>query len=123
MSQISSTIPKPEVPAVPGGRRFIPVALIAFAIFVGVAMTIAARPAAVAVPAARSGSADVVDGWEAAMLAAQATRLARIQDGYLPGLLASRQTGDLVDGYLPGLLRAHAADDIMDGWEPGLNLP
>jgi hypothetical protein len=63
---------------------------------------------------------DLVDGWMPAVAAAHAARLARMQDGYLPGLLAARDAGDPVDGYLPGLLAARGSGEAVDGWESAL---
>jgi hypothetical protein len=48
---------------------------------------------------------DAVDGWAPAMADRSAARLARIQDGYLPGLLGARKTGDAVDGWESSLVR------------------
>jgi hypothetical protein len=62
----------------------------------------------------------IVDGWMPAAAEAGAARLARLQDGYLPGLVAAHNPGDAVDGYLPGLLAARNAGDAVDGWEAGL---
>ena len=48
---------------------------------------------------------DAVDGWAPAMAERSAANLARIQDGYLPGLLGGRNTGDAVDGWESSLIR------------------
>jgi hypothetical protein len=48
---------------------------------------------------------DAVDGWAPAMADRSAARLARIQDGYLPGLLGGRKTADAVDGWESSLIR------------------
>jgi hypothetical protein len=48
---------------------------------------------------------DAVDGWAPAMAERSAAKLARTQDGYLPGLLGARHTQDAVDGWASSLIR------------------
>jgi hypothetical protein len=79
------------------------------AVFVVSTMTSAPATTAPTMPTAHG---DLVDGWMPAVVAAQAAHLSRVQDGYLPGLVASRGGGDPVDGYLPGLLAGRATEDL-----------
>lgn len=70
---------------------------------------------------------ELVDGWMPAAAgvaaAAEADRLAGLQDRYLGGLVDARSDGDLVDGYLPGLTPAVGTDDLVDGWIAGFPNP
>jgi hypothetical protein len=137
MNQISSTISKPAVPAIGGDKmRFLPVALAGLMILA----TAIVLTQAIRLPSATSRADGAVDGWEAGILApAIAVTFEDVQDGYLPGFLASRapadavdgylpgfvaahQVGDAVDGYLPGFVAAHQVGDAMDGWEAGIGL-
>jgi hypothetical protein len=81
--------------------------------------SITSAPAAVRTPGSENVD-QLVDGWMPAVAAAQAARLMRMQDGYLPGLLAARGSGDAVDGYMPGLLAARGSGDAVDGWASAL---
>jgi hypothetical protein len=106
---------------------------LAAAAMIGIVVSRAAAPAAVKAPAAHEA---LVDGWQPAARVAGAARIARIQDGYLSGLVnvqrgdladgylsglvGSRQGGDLTDGYLPGLTAASNAGDLVDGWLPSV---
>jgi len=96
------------------------------AVFVAtIVVATAAGLAIVSIPAVSPGAPsvqkeDAVDGWAPAMADRSAARLARMQDGYLPGLIAGRNTGDAVDGYMPGLLAGRKTGDAVDGWESSL---
>lgn len=106
---------------------------LAAAAMIGMVLFRSAAPAAVKVPAAHEA---LVDGWQPAAMVAGAARLARIQDGYLSGLVnvqrgdladgylsglvGTRPGGDLTDGYLPGLTAASNAGDLVDGWLPSV---
>jgi hypothetical protein len=52
-------------------------------------------------------------------VATTTTRLERVQDGYLPGLLPAHRAAEAVDGWMPRVLAgvATASDDLRDGWE------
>jgi hypothetical protein len=78
--------------------------------------TLTRPPAIVATPQHEN----LVDGWMPAAAGAEATRLASLQDGYLPGLVAARQDGDLTDGYMGGLISARQGERLVDGYLPGL---
>lgn len=123
MSQISSTLHTPAVPAFGGAnRRLLPIAMIAFVLFAAALIAYQVRT----VPATNNRGGQAVDGWEAGiatMTAQSAVQVAQsAQDGYLSGLLAARASGDAVDGYLPGLLAEHQIGAVDDGWERGINL-
>lgn len=130
MTQVTkSTIARP-IPATQSRRYAAFVAFTAgiIAAAVGgvfIVTSLTAAPTAVRTPQHQ----DLVDGWMPAVIAAEAARLAQLEDGYLPGLLAARDSGDPVDGYLSGLLAAHDLGDAgnpgddgiaVDGWESGL---
>lgn len=139
MSQISSTLQTPVVPALGNARRrLVPIAMIAFALVATALVAYQVR----SIPA-NSNSNAAVDGWEAGITlqAAQSaiTVAQGAQDGYIPGvmannapadaadgylagLLAARESGDAVDGFLPGLMAAHELGPVDDGWERGINL-
>ncbi len=140
MSQISSTLQTPAVPALGNARRrLVPIAMIAFALVATALVAYQVR----SIPTNSSGAGAAVDGWEAgiSMQAAQSaiTVAQGAQDGYIPGLmaanaptdavdgylaglLAARASGDAVDGFLPGLMAAHQLGPVDDGWERGINL-
>lgn len=139
MSQISSTLQTPAVPALGNARRrLVPIAMIAFALVATALVAYQVR----SIPAP-SSSGEAVDGWEAgitlqaaqsAMTVAQGAQDGTITglladrapadavDGYLAGLLAARNSGDAVDGYLPGLIAAQQIGPVDDGWERGIGL-
>jgi hypothetical protein len=116
MSQVSSTIHAPAVPAFGSTRQSLaPIAVIAVLVAtIAIAVALAARPAPVLNPRA----AEAADGWEAGLMAQNAAVIPQgAQDGYLAGLLSGQAAGDAVDGSLPGYAAEH---QIMDGWEAGL---
>jgi len=79
-------------------------------------------PSAVPAPQAQRHE-QIVDGWAPAVAAAEGARLARLEDGYLAGLLTTRMSaGDPVDGYLAGLLATHASGNLVDGWLPAATI-
>jgi hypothetical protein len=84
------------------------------------ALILAPSPTTPTVTAPTVASGDVVDGWEAGFLSAAAARLERVQDGYLPGLLAGHLQRDIVDGWMPAFFASASATDIRDGWEASL---
>lgn len=119
MSQVHSTTTRP-VP-IEGNRLFIGAAVFAATIVLATAAGLAIFSIPAAAPTAPSAQQeDAVDGWAPAMADRSAATLERIQDGYLPGLLATRRSGDAVDGYLPGLLSGRNTADAVDGWESSL---
>ena len=120
MSQVhNSTITRP-VP-IERNRLFIGAAVFAAAIVAATAAGLAIFSVPVVTPTAPSAQhEDAVDGWAPVMADRSAATLARMQDGYLPGLLNGRNTADAVDGYLPGLLNGRNTGDAVDGWESSL---
>jgi hypothetical protein len=120
MSQVhNSTITRP-VP-IHRNRLIIGAAVFAAAIVAATAAGLAIFSVPVVTPTAPSAQhEDAADGWAPAMVDRSAAMLARMQDGYLPGLLSGRDTGDAVDGYLPGLLSGRDTGDAVDGYLPGL---
>lgn len=81
------------------------------------ALILAPSPTTAPATAPTVSSGNVVDGWEAGVLSAAAARLDRVQDGYLPGLMAANPPRDIVDGWMPAFLAGASASDIRDGWE------
>jgi hypothetical protein len=77
---------------------------------VAIAVATAAGLAIVSIPvktvtAPSTPEQDAVDGWAPAMADRSAAKLAQIQDGYLPGLLGARNSGEAVDGWESSLVR------------------
>jgi len=84
------------------------------------ALILAPAPTTTPTTAPTLSSGNAVDGWEPGALSAAATRLERVQDGYLPGFLAAHPQRDIVDGWMPAFFVRASASDIRDGWEPSL---
>jgi hypothetical protein len=91
----------------------------AFVAGVFIFSSVTSAPTAVRTPGSQNLD-QLVDGWMPAVAAAQAARLARMRDGYLPGLLAARGSGDAVDGWASALTSRGQSSDIRDGWESAL---
>jgi hypothetical protein len=119
VSQFSSTIQAPAVPAFGSTRQSLtPIAMIAVLLAtIAIAVALVARPA----PAVNPRAGEAADGWEAGLVAANTAVVAQgAQDGYLTGLMTGRGPRDATDGYLAGLLSARAAGDAVDGYLPAL---
>ena len=126
MSQINRSIVAQPIPLKEQPQRYAAAVGIAMAISAGVVAAVFIVSSLTSAPAVTAPTLQaedlerIVDGWMPAAAEAGAARLARLQDGYLPGLVAAHNPGDAADGYLPGLLAARNSGDAVDGWEAGL---